>query len=224
MSCGVRDRRALVVLGVVVLLGLAIVVAGVVRAPREGVVLTDRVGPEQGEQVSDYLDRARATLDGAAEPRYALVSFTAEIAPWQVATVAAGVRVSQVLYRVPIPRVQTTLVPVSVPDDPWALLQSAGLAARALDNPTTVYTADERRQRIDVVSAARLEDGCACIVGLVVRGTSAQLGEIATRSGVRAIEALPVDAVFGRFAVAPLLPQQTDVVAPGPDDGEVPTN
>lgn len=211
-------------LGVVVLLGVLIVVAGVLRAPREGVVTTDRLGPEQGEQVSDYLDRAHRSLDGAAEPRFALVSFSSEIAPWEVATVAAGVRVSQVLYQVPIPRVQTTLVPVSVPDDPWALLQSAGIAARALGSSTTVDVTDERRRRIDVVSAARLEDGCACIVGLVVRGTSAQLDEIATRAGVRAVEALPVDAVFGRFAVAPLMPQQTELVAPGPDDGEIPAS
>ena len=31
---------------------------------------------------------------------------------------------------------------------------------------------------------------------------------------------LPGDAVAGRFAVSPLLPEQVEVVAPGPDDGE----
>lgn len=231
MFSGVRDRRPLLAVGLVVALGLLLLFAGLLWPPREGVVLTDRLGPEQGELVADYVDRARRTFDDSAalDPRFALVSLRAAIAPFQALAVADRVRVSQVLYQVPIPRVQTTLVAVSVPDGSWALLHSAGIAARQLNAGATRSTGqpqrplgDERRRRIDIVSAARLEDGCACIVGLTVRGTSAQLAELAKRNGVRSVEALPPDAVFGRFSVAPLLPEQIDVVAPEPDDGEVP--
>jgi hypothetical protein len=36
------------------------------------------------------------------------------------------------------------------------------------------------------------------------------------------VEALPPDAVSGKFAVEPLLPEHIDVVGPLPDDGPVP--
>jgi hypothetical protein len=45
---------------------------------------------------------------------------------------------------------------------------------------------------------------------------------VAGRDGVRAVEALPPDAVSGKFAVEPLLPEYIDVVGPLPDDGPVP--
>jgi hypothetical protein len=55
-----------------------------------------------------------------------------------------------------------------------------------------------------------------------VRGTPAELTELAGRADVRAVQALPPDAVSGKFAVEPLLPEYVDVVAPLPDDGPVP--
>ena len=61
----------------------------------------------------------------------------------------------------------------------------------------------------------------ACVIGLVVRAPTAVLADIAATDGVRAVEALPADAVAGRFSVSPLLPEHVDVVLPGPDDGEL---
>lgn len=184
---------------------------------------TDRLGPDAGERVSDYVVRARSTLpdagSGATGPRWALVSFAAERTPADALAAAGGVRISQVLHRVPIPRVQTDLIPVAVPDDPRAVLDSAQFAASRLALATQP---DPRRQAVARVSVARLADGCSCVVGLVVRGTVDRLRDVATRPVVRAVEALPPDAVYGRFAVVPLLPGQTDVVTPGPDDGPVP--
>ena len=66
-------------------------------------------------------------------------------------------------------------------------------------------------------------DGCACVVTVVVRGTAAELTEVADRADVRAVQALPPDVVSGKFAVEPLLPEYVDVVAPLPDDGDVPS-
>ena len=184
---------------------------------------TDRLGPDSGERVSDYVMRARSTLpepgSGAVGPRWALVSFAAERTPADALAAAGGVRISQVLYRVPIPRVQTDLVPVAVPDDPRAVLDSAQFAAARV---APDGRPDPRRQQIARVSAARLGAGCACVVGLVVRGDVDRLRVLAARPVVRAVEALPADAVYGRFAVVPLLPEQADTVVPGPDDGPVP--
>jgi len=70
--------------------------------------------------------------------------------------------------------------------------------------------------------AAELRAGCACVLALLVRADRAGLDAVAARPPVRVIHAatpgLPLQAV----AVAPLLPEQGDVVGPVPDDGPVP--
>lgn len=217
----VRDRfRSLaLVAGAVVALVVVVLVAGIASKPNDASIATDRLGPDQGEPVDAYLERARATLGETGEPRYALVSFATELTPEAAVQVAGNVRISQVLHRVPIARVQTRLVVIDVPDSSAAVLESAKSAASQL---LSTPARDDRGTRVDRVSGARLAQGCACVVGLTVRGTTQQLTELAQRNDVRAVEALPADAVFGRFAVVPLLPEQTDVVGPGPDDGEIP--
>lgn len=218
------DRRTLplgrLALGVAaVALVVFIVLLGVLNPPRNAGVFTDRLGPEQGEQVADYLARARDSLTGTdAADHWALVSFTEPLVPEQIPSHSAGLRISQVLYRVPIPRVQTPLVAVPVPAGDEAAVASAESAAWLLPPNTP----DERATRITALSAARLRSGCACTVGLVLRGPLAGLRNIASQNGIRAVEALPADAVAGRFGVVPLLPDQLDVVLPGPNDGPVP--
>lgn len=212
-----RDRRPLIVGAAVVALVVAVVVAvGMANPPRKGVLLSDRLGPEQGEQVAAYVERAAGSLGKADGDRYALVSLTAELTPADAARLADGVRVSQVSYRVPMPRVQTPLVTVGVGAGSEALIRSAGYAAGQVGAAST-----DRGARINAVSASRIGSGCACVVALTVRAGTDRLIELEARPRVRAVEALPVDAVFGRFAVAPLLPEQVDVVEPGPDDGEI---
>ncbi|WP_280483353.1 hypothetical protein [Nocardia farcinica] len=228
-------------------------VLGVLVPPRESGVGTDRLGPEHGEAVADYRARARQSLDGAdTAERWALVSFTAPLPPGQLTGLGAGLRIAQVLYQVPMPRVRTPLTVVPVPAGAAAVLASAEAAAsqlrdaldpdtidpKALD-PDTIdpdsidpdaldpdsidrNTADERYRRVLGVAAQRLTDGCACAVGVVVRGPLDRLRTLAENPAVRAVEALPADAIAGRFGVVPLLPEHVDVVAPGPDDGPVP--
>ncbi|WP_280225440.1 hypothetical protein [Nocardia farcinica] len=208
-------------------------VLGVLVPPREAGVGTDRLGPEHGEAVADYRARARQSLDGAdTAERWALVSFTAPLPPGQLTGLGAGLRIAQVLYQVPMPRVRTPLTVVPVPAGAAAVLASAEAAASqlrdALDpnalDPDTIdrNTADERYRRVLGVAAQRLTDGCACAVGVVVRGPLDRLRTLAENPAVRAVEALPADAIAGRFGVVPLLPEHVDVVAPGPDDGPVP--
>lgn len=208
----------------VTLLVLAVLLAGL-RAPvRPASVRTDALGPDSGELVADYLTRAAGSLDDPADgqaPRWALVSFTEPIDVGAVAELTGGagadMRVAQLLFRVPIDRVQTPLVTVAVPQNPEALRRAPAVAAARLQIPAS---GDDRAARVAAVSAERLAAGCACVVGLVVRASPAQLHSLRSEPGARAVEALPADAVAGRFAVSPLLPEQVDVVAPGPDDGE----
>ena len=214
-------RQQFIASGVIAVLVVIVLCAGILGPPRDAAVTTDRLGPEYGELVSNYLDRAGKSLSGNDEPRFALVSLTTEITPAAAVTLATGVRVAGVIYHVPIPRVQTSIITVNTPDGAEAILRSPGNATTQL---SLVRGADERQQRINAVSASRLYERCACIVGLTVRATPAALSDLSHRDGVRAVEALPPDAVAGRFAVVPLLPEYGDNVVPGPDDGDVPVS
>ncbi|WP_327114561.1 hypothetical protein OHB12_34900 [Nocardia sp. NBC_01730] len=211
-------RRGIALAAAAVALVVLIVALGVLNPPRKAGVFTDRLGPDRGEQVADYLARARDSLTGSdGDQHWALLSFTEPLGPERIPDYTVGLRVAQVLYRVPIPRVQTPLVAVPVPEDVGAAVDSAGYAAWLLPRPS-----DNRSGRIVGVSAARLRAGCACVVGLVARGPLTALRNLASQNGIRAVQALPADALAGRFAVVPLLPDYLDVVLPGPDDGPVP--
>ena len=189
------------------LLGLAAVlgVANPVRPPR---ISTDALGPEPGESGTQYQERAEVTLRGGGEePRWALVSFDNASTTAAVADSVGRVRISQVLLSSSAAGAQSPLVTVSTgaSADPAALLalaQSSGAAQLEADRAAAV--AEEDR----AVAVADLRAGCACVVGVLVRGTLVELRGIAERPGVQAVEALPADAVFGRFAVRALFPAQ----------------
>jgi hypothetical protein len=80
----------------------------------------------------------------------------------------------------------------------------------------------DRAAAKNALTVARLRAGEPGIIGLLARGTTGQLREVADQPWVRAVEALPADAVWERFAVRPLQPQQTDAAYPLPDDAPVP--
>lgn len=217
-----RWRKALIsgAIGLLVLAGVGI---GAQTPPRSTGVSTDRVGPEQGEEVADYLARARATLDRTDDaPRWALVSFTDHLPAERVQALAAEVRVARVLEHVPLDRVQTPIVAIPVPDSPGAVTGAAAAAADILRDRLDRQPLDQRAAAVHEVAALRLRAGCACTAGLVVRAAPAALRELAARSGIRAVEALPADTVADRFAVTPLLPGTEGTVRPEPDDGQVP--
>ncbi len=218
-----RERlRAAGFAGAAVALIVLILVLGWANPPRASVIGTDRLGPDSGEPVADYLARARDSLRRQdTGEHWALVSFAAGVAPRGIPESAAGLRISQVIYHVPIDRVYTPPITVPVPADDVAVIDSARAAAGVLDSS---QSPDERTGRITSVMAARLHAGCACAADLVVRGRLDQLRALSEHPGVRAVQALPPDASAGAFAVFPLLPEQTDTVVPGPDDGPIPAN
>lgn len=219
---------ALAVVAVVV--GVAAVVGvGFANPVPTPPITTDTLGPDSGEAVPDYLDRARDSVASVDGPVWALVSFTKALTVDEVITSTSSVqvpgaevsvvRVSRVMFRVPIERVQTPLMSVPVPDNDEAVRRSPGVAATRL---VSLGGDTDRQQQVALASAKQLSAGCACAVGVLVRATPEGLEAIEHDSNVRAVEALPSDASPWLAAVRPLLPEYVDVVAPGPDDGPVP--
>lgn len=232
MTSGRVAVRALTVLvvGALVFVGLAVV--GYLNPQRQLGVGTDRLGPVSGEPVQDYLSRSRATLDGdAADHRWALASFGTHLTVGDAYAAARGVRISRMLFQVPIDRVQTPMIAVGVTGSERSVSGSSWRAAATLDPSVGQGGSVEqggsvgqagRPAEIAAVSADRLRSGCACVVGVVLRGSESDLTAVAAGGTVRAVEALPADAVDGKFAVSALLPQHIDTVGPLPDDADVP--
>ncbi|WP_280406789.1 hypothetical protein [Nocardia carnea] len=200
-----------------------VVVLGIRYPPAGDGISTDRLGPDTAESITGYLDRARDSLTGPDDgDRWALVSFTEYRPAAALAGHLTGVRVSQALYQVPLPRVATPLAAVPVPDSPAALARSGDDAAWRLADRRRFAADGSRGARILDTSIARLRAGCACAPGALVRAPLSRLRELAARPDIRAVQALPADAVAERFALAPLLPDSADPVMPPPDDGPVP--
>ncbi|MGY0497800.1 hypothetical protein ACWZHB_04790 [Nocardia sp. FBN12] len=220
-----RERRVSlrnsVIFGITAIGAVILLVIAFREPPPASAVTTDRLGPAPGEQVEQYLVDARKSLGGGdADQHWALVSFTEYVAPQQLPAVADGLRISGVIQHVPIDRVQTPVITVATPGGDEPAVKSGEAAAGLV---ATQRFRDQRSADIARVTASRLRAGCACTAGIVVRGTLPQLRDLATQPGIRAVQALPPDAVAGRFAVSPLLPGSSDTVTPVPDDGPVPT-
>lgn len=197
----------------------AVLAAGILNPVRPASLTSDALGPESGEAVVDYLARAHeGLLDGGDTPRWALVSFSGGVDQAALDAVAERARISQVLFRVPIDRVQTPLVPVEVSGHPDARRNAVGDAVTRLMLQTA---GTDRASQVAEVSAERISQGCACAIAAVVHGAPDDLVALESDPQVRAVEALPEDAVYGRFSVTPLLPEHTDTVVPGPDDGPI---
>ena len=220
--------------GLVIVLALVVILTALrTELPRSAGVMTDAVGPEAGESIAGYRDRAAATLTvgGAGNDlHWALVSADTE---WSAAG-AAGVvqdlpRASALLVRVPVdgvamPVTESVVAEPVAGEDSRVATFARGLERTAVGSASAAATvpAGDRGGRKAALTATRLRAGAPAIIGLVVRGTINQLRAVADAPGVRAVEALPADAVWGQFAVRPLLPQQTDAADPLPDDAPVP--
>lgn len=210
------------VLGVLVMaVGLALWVAG-----QRGEPVTSgaqRLGPEAGEPVVDYLRRAGASLPaGSSGPAWALVQLQGYLTPEPAAELTQGVRLSRVILRVPLRRVQTALVTRDVAGQrPVAELTEALLAAARNRLAASRSQPGARRSAVAAAEAAQLHDGCACVLALLVLGDGKTLRMVAARPGVRAVHAAAPDTSIQDVAISALLPEQADVAGPVPDDGPV---
>lgn len=221
---GSRARWALLAV-LLVAFGSGVVAAGQrddVPPPLAG---SERLGPEPGEPVAGYLDRAARSLPapGAGEV-WALVQLNRHVQPDAAARLAQRVRLARVVLRVPLPRVQTALTTRSVPGQQPAAEIVAALCAAADERAAAAAAAPDgsRAAAVAAAEAQRLRAGCGCVVAMLVRADRAALAELAGRDGVRAVHAAQPGTPPQGLALAPLLPQQRRVAGPVPDDGPVP--
>lgn len=219
-----------------VLLAVLLVVftATVVMAGRSGEppppTGTERLGPEPGEPVPDYLRRAQRSLPAAqAGPVWALVQLDDYLAPAPAAALLIsgpidGVRLSGVVLRVPLPGVQTALIFRDLPGQrPAAELANAvRSAAQDRARAGADAPAGDRQAAVASAEAARLRGGCVCVLSLLVRARPVELRELAARPGIRAVHAAAPGTPQQELAVSPLLPEQRDLVGPVPDSAPIP--
>lgn len=204
-----------------VVFGLTIWAAGQRGEPFPAGV--ERLGPEAGEHVADYLRRAETSLPaGNSGPLWALVQLEGYLTPAPAAELARGVRVSRAIIRVPLPRVQTALITRDLPGQlPVAELTEA-LRSAAQDRAAVASQQQGRPAALAAAEAAQLRTGCACVVALLVFGDGDALRVVAARPGVRALHAALLDTPIQDLAISPLLPEQVEMAGPVPDDGPVP--
>jgi hypothetical protein len=217
-------RRAWWVLLVVLVMvfGVTTWVAGQRDEPVPGGV--QRLGPEAGEPVADYLRRAGASLPAGRSSRWALVQLDSYLTLDRAAELTRGVRLSRVVFRVPLPRVQTALITRDLPgQQPVSELAAAQQSAAAERLAASRTASDSRRAAVDAAEAAQLHRGCACVLALLVFGDGDALRTVAGRSGIRAVHAALADTSVQDLAISPLLPEQGDIAGPVPDDGPAPS-
>lgn len=200
-----------------------------------------RVGVGQGQSIPGYVEtshRELAALAAATPPAsaaYALVTLSAYLAPDRVAPIVAGVAVSAVYARVPLPDTQTEIVRIDAFRVPEDVRAGMDLVALRKDDETQDYLElsakltgdDERERRLRTVydSGARVAASeaeayrrhCSCVYAIVVRATPAALVRVAERAGVRVLDAAPEVRRLDRAVFLPPLPEQSEAVRP-PDD------
>lgn len=190
-----------------------------------------RLGPTPGQPVAAYLAGLPARLPAPnAPPVPALVQFGTERDVADAARLLAGVRPVTAVFRVPLPRVQTALrfqrlPPVDLPDPTAAALRRLTLGQQAASRAAGQQAGQlsGRPSALARYEAAVLgRAGTGCVLAVLVVGGRVGLASVAARPGVRAVDAAPKGTRVDGVALAPLLPEQTDVVAAVPDDGPVP--
>lgn len=206
-----------------VVLGIAVVVAGQPGQPLP-VAGVQRLGPEAGEPVADYLRRAGASLPVVeSESVWALVQLDGYLKPGPAAELTAGVRLSRVVLRVPLPRVQTALITRDLPGQRPVAELTEVLRSAAQDRAAVASRVPgSRPAAVAAAEAARLRGGCACVVALLVFGDGEALQAVASRPGVRAVHVAAPGTPVQDLAISPLLPEQVLRAGPVPDDGPVP--
>jgi hypothetical protein len=218
-----RRRASVVVLAVLAaVFGGTVWIAGQQDEPVPAGV--QRLGPEAGELVAAYLRRAGASLPAAHSARWALVQLDSYLTPARAAGLAQGVRISKVVLRVPLPRLQTALITRDLAgQQPVAELAGAQRSAAAERLAASRLAPDSSRQAaVAAAEAVQLQQGCACVLALLVFGDGDALHLIAMRPDARVVQAALPDTSVEDLAIAPLLPEQSDIAGPVPDDGPVP--
>lgn len=224
-----RMSRVALVVGLLLVLLVTILVAGR-QAGAPPPTLADgsvRLGPEPDDNVAAYLAGLPALLPAAGAGAVpALVQFGAELDEQATLAAVAGAQPVQVVFRVPLSRVQTALrfQQLGSAGDPVAAAREIDYArqraAREASREASARTG--RAATVAAVEARTLVAPCRCVLAVLVQGDRAALDAIRTRPGVRAVHAAPPGTDPRTVAVSPLLPEQLTAVTAAPDDGPVP--
>jgi hypothetical protein len=195
----------------------------------------ERLGPDPGEPVAGYLAGLPARLPppgAAAVP--ALLQLDPELGSDALAARLAGAgagvaEVRRVVFRVPLPRVQTALrfqpLPtVDLADPAAALSRALELAQQGAQRQAAaeVPALSGRAAGVARYESAALSGSGPVVLAVLVHADRAQLLRLAGLPGVRAVDAAPEGTPDSGTALAPLLPGQRDTAGPVPDDGPVP--
>ena len=174
---------------------------------------------------------ARALPPAGAVGVPALVQFGDEHDLADVVTLLAGAGVTpeQVVFRVPLLRVQTALrferLPtVDLADPVEAAQRRLALAQQGAQRDAEAESATLTGRQAQL---ARYRGRGAHRSGQVCAGNTggrrpSGVDPAPARPGVRAVDAAPKGTPVTGVALAPLLPEQTEVAGPVPDDGPVP--
>ncbi len=233
------------VLRVAAFVSVAAVLLGVLWSTKQQQVGDDsggsvvRVGVVEGQSIPEYVSASRIRLRHLAQSRstrtFALVSFTAYLAPDRLAPVLSGVPPVRVYARVPLPRVQTEIVSLSVSRLPADLVTGMNGVAERKDDEAAAFrrlagkltgtSGEERTLRaryLDQAQAAVAEavgyrEHCSCAYAVVVWATPQSLSTLGRRPEVRTVDPVPEATPLDRAVFLPPLPEQADVARP-PED------
>jgi len=234
-----RSWTALVTLMLVLALVVVAYRAGTRTAPVDDTVgNVPRIGPVDGQRVDAYRAQVSDELAAlpAGTPVWALVGLADYRRPDALPALFAGLPVSRVVARVPLPDVQTQLVTLVVDrlavDVPTGMYRVASQKEKAAAAAVTaaesagsgdlaaVYIADAAVERREAAAYRQL---CACVYAAVVRATPEQLATLARRDGVRVIDPAPEVERLDRATFVPLLPEQSGTVGPPSDTAAGPS-
>jgi hypothetical protein len=232
----VRLRVFTAVVGVVAVTATLLVVHDADRQRRGDPSLGDvvRVGVPEGGSIPGYLQGGREELAalGGDQPVYALVSFTAYLAPDRLTPVLADVSVSSVFARVPLQGMQTELVRLGayrVPDDVTAAMDATAqrkteeaqhyreLLGKADDKPADVRAVYVTGAIVADNEATAYREHCSCVYAAVVHAAPAALRVIAGRPETRGVDPITELQRLDRTVFLPPLPEQTTLAGPVPE-------
>ena len=226
---------AVAVVVVIALLCAGIYALGVANPATRVPFTSDVAGPFDGEPSAHYAQRTRAQLDaldrGDDRPRWALVAFDRHLSDRQTLSVVAStgsgrhaLMLRQVALQVPLTDVRTpTELQPSATGEGGLVTARIRAADRILGRAQGLDASQRRAVDVAAFSAAHLTSGCACVIGVVVRGVPDAFVALAGQPDVFSVEAMPPDA-NSTFAVRVPIPGYAGGYGTEPDTGAVPSS
>jgi hypothetical protein len=229
-----RMRMFTVGAGVLAAMATFVAVYAATRAPVAGdPTIGDvlRVGVSDGDSISAYVASTKQQLAALPDGTevYALVSFTAYLAPDRLPAALGSVSLSSVFTRVPLPGVQTELIRLgayNVPDDVIAGMDATAArkddeaanyrktVQKATDTPEDLRQLYASDADIATAEASAYRQHCSCVYAAVVHAAPVALRALAQRAEIRAVDPASEVKRLDRAVFLPPLPEQADRVRP----------